>query len=175
MMQPSPTIPTILLATATGARTMAGLAATARSAAAIEPTIPSPQPARFLAAPGVAVGAAALAVMELVADKLPGIPNRTDPMPLVGRVIAGGVIGAAIAAVAERDRLRGAVVGAVAALLGAHLSFQLRRELAERLPSTLAAVVEDTAVGALAAAGFSALARSRVDQPQRHPQRAGRD
>jgi uncharacterized membrane protein len=167
MMQGSPTVPTILLAAATGARTMTGLAATARSAAAIESTVPPPQPARFLATPGVAAGAAALAVMELVADKLPGIPNRTDPLPLAGRVIAGGVIGAAIAAVAGRDRLRGAAVGAGAALIGAHLGFQLRRELALRLPDTLAAVVEDTAVGALAAAGFSAMRRSRIAQSSR--------
>jgi uncharacterized membrane protein len=161
-MQPSPTIPTILLAAATGARTMTGLAATARSAAAIEQAIPPLQPARLLAAPGVAAGATALAVMELVADKLPGIPNRTDPLPLAGRVIAGGVIGAAIAALTGRERLRGAAVGAVAALIGAHLGFQLRRELAERLPDPLAAVVEDITVGALAAAGLSAMTRSRI-------------
>jgi uncharacterized membrane protein len=171
MMQPSPTIPTILLAAATGARSMTGLAVTTRTATTTEPSIPPPQPARFLATPGVAAAAAALAVVELVADKLPGIPNRTDPLPLVGRIIAGGVIGASIAAVAGRDRVDGAAVGAVAALIGAQLSFQLRRELAEWLPDTLAAVVEDTVVGALAAAGASAMRQPRAVGPRDVPTR----
>src|SRR3712207_6737063 len=100
-MAASPTLPTICLAAATGARSMTGLAAAARYVAASSG--PLPQPARFLATPRVATGIAALAAMELVADKLPGVPNRTDAGPLLGRVVAGGVIGAALAAVAGAD------------------------------------------------------------------------
>ena len=159
MVNASSTLPTVLLAAATGARSMTGLAATARqiAAAGAAPSAPLPQPARWLATPRVAGSIAALAAMELVADKLPGIPNRTDPGPLLGRVATGGLIGAAIAAVAGSDRARGAVVGAAAAFAGAHLGFQLRRELAERLPAGVAALVEDAAVGAVAAAGVSAM------------------
>ena len=133
-------LPTVLLGAASGARSMSGLAATAR----------------VLAAPRVAGGAAALAAMELVADKLPLIPNRTDPGPLLGRIVAGALVGVAIAAASGKDRARGAAVGAAAAFVGAHVSFIFRRELAEFLPPTAAALVEDAAVGAIAAAGANA-------------------
>jgi uncharacterized membrane protein len=146
MMQREATLPTILLASATGARTMTGLAAVARSVGAREP---------------VSRAAAALAVMELLADKLPGIPNRTDPLPLLGRAAAGALIGATIAAAFGGDRAHGATLGAVAAVIAAHLSFHARRELAERLPDTLAAVVEDVAVGCLARAGLAAINQRR--------------
>jgi uncharacterized membrane protein len=157
--EPSPLVPTILLAAATGARSMTGVAVAARSLAGAASSEPPVQPARFLADSRVAAAATTLAAMELAADKLPGIPNRTDPGPLVGRVVAGGLIGAAVAAVRGRDRAFGALVGAAAAFAGAHLSFQLRRELAELLPPALAALVEDAAVGAVAAAGASAIPR----------------
>ena len=152
-----PTDPTVLLAAATGARSMTGLAATARSLASRGSNGDLPQPARFLATPRVATAMAMLAALELVADKLPAIPDRTDPGPLLGRVLAGGLIGAAIAAADDRDRARGMLVGAVAAFAGAHVGFQLRRELIEWLRPTVAALVEDAAVSAVAAAGASAL------------------
>jgi uncharacterized membrane protein len=153
----SPLVPTILLAAATGARSMTGVAATARRVGALAPAVTAPQPARFLADPRVADGLTALAAMELAADKLPGIPNRTDPGPLLGRVIGGGLIGATIAAVAGRDRAVGALVGGAAAIAGAHVGFALRRELSQLVPAPLAALVEDAVVGAVAAAGASAL------------------
>src|SRR5687767_8871321 len=113
MMQLQTTLPTVLLAAATGARTMTGLAATARSVGSREPNAAQLQPARFVASRSVAGATAALAAMELLADKLPGIPNRTDALPLLGRAAAGALIGAAIAASARRDRASGAAVGAV--------------------------------------------------------------
>src|SRR5262249_28281753 len=39
-----------------------------------------------------------LALGELVGDKLPFMPNRTNVAPLVGRLIGGGLCGAAICA-----------------------------------------------------------------------------
>ncbi len=148
---------------------MAGVAATARGIASRRDGSTA-QPARFLGSPHVAATVAALAAVELVADKLPFIPDRTDPAPLLGRIGAGALIGAGIAAVAGGDRAQGTLVGAVAAFAGAHLGFQLRRELAERLPAPVAALVEDTAVGVLVAAGLSAMSElgsvggSSIDQ-----------
>lgn len=147
-MQLDAALPTILLAAASGARTMTGLATAARSTGARAP---------------VAGALATLAVMELIADKLPGIPNRTDPLPLLGRAAAGALIGATVAAASGRDRAHGATLGAVVAVLAAHLSFHARRELAGRLPDTLAAVVEDVAVGCLAGAGAAAIDRRGRD------------
>lgn len=157
MTRTSAIVPTILLSAATGARSLTGIAATARHLAVKPPRHRLAQPARFLAAPHVSSGIAALAAMELAADKLPFIPNRTDPGPLLGRIAGGALIGAALAAVSGRDRAAGAIVGAVAAFAGAHLGFQLRRELAEWLPATAAGMVEDAAVGAVVAAGISAI------------------
>ncbi len=141
---------------------MTGVAATARRLAGVASSDSLPQPARFLATPPVAAGLAALAAMELVADKLPFLPNRTEPGPLLGRVVAGGVIGAAIAATARRDRASGAIVGAAAAFAGAHVGFHFRRELAARLPATVAALVEDAVVGAVTTAGVSAMTRAEI-------------
>lgn len=159
MMQLEPTLPTILLAAATGARSMTGLAAAAHSVGARGSNAAQLEPARFIASPCVAGTTAALAMMELLADKLPGIPNRTDALPLLGRVAAGALIGAAIAASAGHDRPSGAAVGAVVALLAAHVSFRGRRALADHLVPTAAAVVEDVVVCSLAAAGVSAMNR----------------
>jgi len=166
MMQLQPTLPTILLAAATGARSMTGLAASARSVGAREPHAEQLQPARFVASRSVAGTTAALAAMELLADKLPGIPNRTDALPLVGRAAAGALIGATIAAAARRDRVTGAAAGAVIALLSAHLSFRARRALAERLGPTAAAVVEDVVVCSLAAVGVAAMNRRAEAEEQ---------
>jgi uncharacterized membrane protein len=159
MMQLQPTLPTILLAAATGARTMTGLAATARSVAAREPDAAQLQPARFVSSRSVAGATAALGMIELLADKLPGIPNRTDALPLLGRAAAGALIGASIAASGQRDRAAGAAVGAVVALLSAHLSFRARRALADHLAPTTAAVVEDVVVCSVAAAGVAMMNR----------------
>jgi uncharacterized membrane protein len=156
-MTSSSMMPTILLGLATGARSAAGVAATARYLAARSVGQAAEEPARFLASPRVAATVTAFAAMEVVADKLPFIPNRTDAAPLVGRIVAGAVLGAAIAAVSNRGRAQGALVGSVAAFAGAHLGFQLRRELAALLPAPVAALAEDAAVGALVAAGVSAM------------------
>ena len=41
-----------------------------------------------------------LAIGELIADKLPMIPKRTAPVPLVARVVTGGLCGACLCAAA---------------------------------------------------------------------------
>jgi uncharacterized membrane protein len=132
--------PIALMATATGARTMTGVAAAARTRS-----------------PELVKVAAALALLELIGDKVPGIPNRTDLGPIVGRVAAGALIGASVARAEGRDRLTGALVGAVCAFAGAHLSFRFRRALSAVLPPMAAAAIEDAAVVATAALGARAL------------------
>jgi hypothetical protein len=132
--------PIALMATATGARTMTGVAAVAR--------VRSPELAKVLAA---------LALLELIGDKIPGIPNRTDAGPLVGRVVAGAAIGATVAHAADRDRITGAIVGAVFAFIGAHVSFRARRALSHQLPPTAAAAIEDAAILSIARLGARGL------------------
>jgi uncharacterized membrane protein len=148
----SPAVATVLLAAATGARTFFGVAATAqRIAATSEGELR--EPARSLARPQVVAGISALRAFELVVDKLPFIGNRTDAGQLAGRLAIGAVIGASIAAAAGKDRAVYALLGAAAAFVGAHVGFRVRHELSALVPPTIAAVVEDAAVAALARAG----------------------
>lgn len=84
-----------------------------------------------------------LAAGELVADKLPGIPDRIEPAPLLGR----GVIGAALGAIAAGpdDRLAGSIIGGAAAITGAYLGWFLRREAGRStfIPDPVIAIAED--------------------------------
>jgi uncharacterized membrane protein len=86
-----------------------------------------------------------LAVGELIADKLPHIPKRTSPMPLVTRIVLGALCGAALA-VAGSDQLAvGAVLGAIGAVVGAFAGYYVRRTLTSggKLPDLPVALVED--------------------------------
>jgi uncharacterized membrane protein len=105
---------------------------------------------RWLADDTVAVSVAAFAAGELLADKLPGIPDRVEPAPLLGR----GVIGAALGALAAGpdDRLAGSLIGGAAAITGAYLGWFLRREAGRStmIPDPIIALAED-ALAVLAA------------------------
>ena len=47
----------------------------------------------------------AFAIGELIADKLPFIPNRTSPGPLFGRIVLGALCGATLCAAGGYSRL----------------------------------------------------------------------
>jgi len=103
---------------------------------------------RFLASPKVRNGLTALALGEMVADKLPIIPDRISPVPLLGRAVAGAICGASICR-AESERAEiGAVGGAVAAIASAYCFYYLRKRLAEgaQIPDPLIGLAEDIIV-----------------------------
>jgi uncharacterized membrane protein len=137
--------PIALMAAATGARTMVGVTAASR--------VRSPELMKV---------AAAFALLELLGDKIPGIPNRTDLGPMIGRTAAGAFIGASVAHATGRDRVAGALVGSLFAIVGAQLSFRLRRSLTRVLPPFLAAAAEDAVVLATARFGANRLAKPSV-------------
>jgi len=139
-------IPLTLLAAASGARSMAGLAA-----------ISTHGPVRLLAAG------------ELFADKTPGLPDRIDPAPVLGRVVAGALLGIAVGGRTGANRSELAVIGGLIAFLSAHATFRLRRALSAHLPAASAAVVEDAIVVGAAVTG-AALLRSDVERRQRAKQ-----
>ena len=153
-----PVTATLLLASAAGARSMAGVAAMTRAFAIDEGLSDVAALPHALASPRAQGVTALLAAGELIGDKLPNIPNRTDLLPLLGRVGAGALIGAAVSDATGRDRLTGALVGGATALLAAELSYLARRELSRVLPAFVAAAVEDAAVMWLAAEGARRLA-----------------
>jgi hypothetical protein len=145
-------VPLTLLAAASGARTFSGLAGVARARA----DEPRPRAVHWVDRK-VANAALGLAAFEMMADKAPGIPDRVSPASLFGRVLAGAAIGAALADGDPRGRKRLAVAGALIAFTSAHLTFRLRRALADEIPGFAAGLIEDAVVAGVAAAGTALL------------------
>jgi uncharacterized membrane protein len=91
-----------------------------------------------------------LAVAEYVADKLPRTPSRIRPGPLIGRILFGGLSGAALALSAQQSPAAGTVLGGIGAVIGAFTGYKVRtqlvprlgvRDLAVALPEDLIAIV----------------------------------
>jgi uncharacterized membrane protein/uncharacterized protein (UPF0548 family) len=107
--------------------------------------------ARALASPRATMLLPLAAVGELVADKLPWMPSRTDPPALLGRIGSGALVGAATAA--REHRTAAALAGAAGALAGTYGWYHLRRAATARgVPAWLAAVAEDALAVGLALA-----------------------
>jgi uncharacterized membrane protein len=119
----------------------------------------------FLKNPKIAYPLTALAIAEVLADKLPFVPKRTKVLPLFGRAVTGGVTGAAICAAKGKPAWLGAVVGAAAAVGGAYAAYHLRHRIASgtRLPDTVVGLLEDAVV---AGAGMLILKRLRSEESE---------
>jgi uncharacterized membrane protein len=91
-----------------------------------------------------------LAIAEYVADKLPRTPNRTNAGPLIGRILFGGLSGAALAA--RHSLSAGAVLGGLGAVIGAFAGYHVRRRLTSRpgVKDIAVAIPEDLIAIALA-------------------------
>ncbi|WP_348267716.1 DUF4126 family protein [Edaphobacter paludis] len=72
-----------------------------------------------------------LAVGELVGDKLPQTPDRTSMLPLLARLIFGGLVGAIIAGSLNGPATEGAILGIGGALVGAFGGYLVRRAIVE--------------------------------------------
>src|SRR5262245_17524024 len=67
-----------------------------------------------------------LAALELVADKMPWIPNRTSIPGLIARIVMGKLTGACVAAAGGQSVWLGAVCGAVGGVVGAFGGYYAR-------------------------------------------------
>jgi uncharacterized membrane protein len=103
------------------------------------------RPLSLLLSRGAAVGCGLAAVGELIGDKLPMTPSRLAPGPLAGRLVFGGLAGAAISYEAGRSALLGAALGAAGAGLGAAAGYAGRASLGRstNVPDPLWGGVED--------------------------------
>ncbi|SFP50320.1 hypothetical protein SAMN05660464_3340 [Geodermatophilus dictyosporus] len=135
-----------LLGTAAGGRSALGIAA---------PVLTS--------SPRWPLRAAALAAVagELVADKLPGTPDRTMPPSAAVRLVSGAAGGWLLARRGGGGQVLPALAGAAGAATGTLGGARWRRAAAPRLGALPAALVEDALVLALAAAA----ARATPDGP----------
>jgi uncharacterized membrane protein len=107
-------------------------------------------PLAFLGSPLARYLLLALMLGELVVDKLPFTPSRTRPGPFIGRIVAGGLSGAALAAGPGHSLTAGAVAGALGAVAGTLGGYRARTGLVRKLavPDYVVALGEDiVAVG----------------------------
>lgn len=92
----------------------------------------------------------ALALGELITDKLPSTPSRTRPGPFAGRIVSGALCGAALTGATGGSLVAGAALGALGAVTGTLGGYTARRRLVPALgvPDALVALAEDVvAVG----------------------------
>jgi uncharacterized membrane protein len=86
-----------------------------------------------------------LALVEFVADQLPGTPARTAPVGLSARIVTGALGGACLAMAGGATLWLGALAGACGGIVGAFAGYQARVGLvrALRVPDFAIAVPED--------------------------------
>jgi uncharacterized membrane protein len=88
------------------------------------------------------------ALGELIADKLPFIPPRTQAGPLGVRILFGAVCGAAVCISVGASPILGAVLGGLGSVAGAFAGYHYRRQFSSMLPDLPLALLEDlVAVG----------------------------
>jgi uncharacterized membrane protein len=102
-------------------------------------------PLSFMGSTAAVVVFTLLAVVELVADKLPSTPSRTRPPGLIARIVLGGLSGAAVAVSGAQSIALGAVLGVVGGIAGAFAGREVRTRLVQALkvPDFVIAVLED--------------------------------
>jgi uncharacterized membrane protein len=115
-------------------------------------------PLAWLGSGTAARTSAVLALGELVADKLPFMPNRTDPPGLAARFLSGALCGIAVAGRRNRrERIISALVAGAAAVGAAYVGNQYRKRV--KLPPLAAALIEDAVAVGSGAAVVSRLCR----------------
>ncbi|HWV57759.1 MAG TPA: DUF4126 family protein [Longimicrobiales bacterium] len=131
-----------------GLRSMAAPAALSGKLSTTGVPPDSPGWLRRFGSPVTARALAILATGELVADKVPGIPARTRPLPLAGRALAGALCGYAVGTLAERRPLLAGLLGGGAAVAMAFAGVRYRRTIGRSAFPTdaIAALAEDALV-----------------------------
>ncbi|MFZ3377639.1 MAG: DUF4126 family protein [Chthoniobacterales bacterium] len=74
-----------------------------------------------------------LAVVELIGDLRPSTPKRTAPMPLIARIVMGGLCGACVCAASNQSLIIGAILGTLGGVIGAFAGYEVRRKLVAAL------------------------------------------
>ena len=152
MADGSAVLKAILIGTVTGLRSMTGVAFLANSVKPKDFHLPR-RYRKFLKPQTTGRALIACAAGEIVADKLPFMPARTEAPSLAARAALGAACGAALY---QKDRLspvHGALLGLCGALAGSFAGYHVRRAATRRgVPDFAAAMVEDGIALATAAA-----------------------
>lgn len=107
-------------------------------------------PLAFMGSTTAVVVFSLLAIGELIADKLPMIPKRTAPAPLIARIVTGGLCGACLCTAVGRSLLAGTLLGGIGGVLGAFVGYGIRRRLDLHVKDPVVAVCEDVVAVGLA-------------------------
>jgi uncharacterized membrane protein len=86
-----------------------------------------------------------LALVELFADLQPSTGKRTAPVPLIARILMGGLCGACVCAAAHQSLMIGAILGALGGVIGAFAGYEIRKRLVSSLnmKDVVVALLED--------------------------------
>jgi uncharacterized membrane protein len=108
-------------------------------------------PLKYLGRPRIASMFRIAAAGEMVADKLPIIPDRILAGSLAGRAASGALCGAALCKAEGQRAADGAIIGGISAVVSAFAFYYLRRSLARTtiVPDALLGVAEDALVIAI--------------------------
>jgi uncharacterized membrane protein len=88
------------------------------------------------------------ALAELIADKLPFIPPRTQAGALGVRILVGALCAAAVCISVGASPIFGAVLGGMGGVAGAFAGYHYRRRFSSMIPDISLALLEDmVAVG----------------------------
>jgi len=74
-----------------------------------------------------------LAIVEFVGDVLPTTPSRTSLVPLIARIVMGGLCGACLCVSAGQSLVAGAAIGGIGGVIGAFGGYQARTRLGRAL------------------------------------------
>lgn len=140
------------LGAASGLRSMAAISQTSRWLAGSAERRPEGAAADILSRSWVSALLQLAAIGEMAADKLPFIPDRIAPGPLLGRAAAGAVAGGVLARRSRESGALGALLGGIGAVVAAHAGFHVRRALTRGagLPDLPVALGEDVLAIAIA-------------------------
>lgn len=133
------------MGTVAGLRSMAAPAALSRAVERGDVDGLQDTPLALLGSPKVSKLLTLFEAGELVVDKLPIIPSRISPSPLIGRAASGAVVGAALFVSEGRRAATGGTLGAAAAVASAYAGERLRAQIGQRtgIPDPTVALLED--------------------------------
>lgn len=111
-------------------------------------TVTAGAPLHYLSSPWVGRSLRALAAGEMVADKLPIVPERTSPPSAMARTLSGGLAGALLGMMYQHNALLTGLVGAAAATGTTYGMYRLRKQASEEtaVPDAAWGILEDMLV-----------------------------